>query len=171
MVCQCCRASYNVTSDNAARQDSMNVLMYVCPHTTYSSDVPVVLGTNVLMYVCPHTTYSSDVPVVLGTNVLMYVCPHTTYSSDVPVVLGTNVLSTLCDDQVDSTVRGNAELAQVLSSFQAIESLRNCRDEHVGEVRVCSRRAVIIPPGKLFVCAEDAMLGDSVNRIRRLQRE
>ena len=61
----------SVTSDHAARQDHMNVLMFICPDTSYSCGVPVVLGTN--------------------------------------------VLSALCEDQVESTLRGNAELAEVLS--------------------------------------------------------
>ena len=94
----------SVTSDHAARQDHMNVLMFVCPDTSYSCGVPVVLGTN--------------------------------------------VLSALCEDQVESTLRGNAELAEVLSSFQAIESFRKDHAGHVGEVRVCSRRAIVVPPGE-----------------------
>ena len=82
-----------------------------------------------------------------STSVLMFVCPDTPYTTDVPIILGTNVLHEICS-QTDAEQRSLPALDNVLKTFRAAEAIR---DGHIGKVRVCSRRAIVIRPGDTVV--------------------
>ena len=77
-----------------------------------------------------------------STSVLMFVCPDTSYINGVPVILGTNVLNEICS-QTDAEQRSLPALHNVLNTFRAAEA---SRDGHIGKVRVCTRRAIVIRP-------------------------
>ena len=77
----------------------------------------------------------------------MFVCPDTPYINDVPIILGTNVLNEVCS-QTDAEQWSLPALDNVLKTFRAAEAIR---DGHIGKVRVCSRRAIVIRPGDTVV--------------------
>ena len=82
-----------------------------------------------------------------STSILMFVCPDKPYSHDVPIILGTNVLNEICS-KTDAEQRSPPALENVLNTFRVAEAIR---DGHIGNIRVCSRRAIVIRPGDTVV--------------------